>query len=155
MAAYWRYIAIMYARCFGVPILILGITGDVLNIFIFLTVRMYRQTPSTFYLLCAVMANFVHLTIVITSRILMVGFDYDITCSSVTWCKIRQFIAATYPPLALTLGSLATFDQFLVTSRDARTRHISNIKNARRIIIACIIFWHIHSIPFLIYNQIQ
>ncbi|CAF3374452.1 unnamed protein product [Rotaria sp. Silwood1] len=151
----WRYIAALYARCFGIPILSLGIVGDILNIFIFSTVSMYRQTPSTFYLLCAVIANFIHLTSAMSTRILIVGFDSDLTRSSIIWCKIRQFIIATYAPLGLTFGSLATFDQYLVTSRNARLRQFSNVKNAHRIAVVFIIIWHVHSIPFLIYNQIQ
>ncbi|CAF2374495.1 unnamed protein product [Rotaria sp. Silwood2] len=151
----WRYIAALYARFFGIPLLSLGIVGDILNIYIFSTVSMYRQTASTFYLLCAVIANFIHLTCAMSTRILIVGFDSDLTRSSLLWCKIRQFIVATYAPLGLTFGSLATFDQFLVTSRNARFRQFSNIKNAHRITIVIIIIWHAHSIPFLIYNQIR
>ncbi|CAF2388072.1 unnamed protein product [Rotaria sp. Silwood2] len=116
---------------------------------------MYRQTPSTFYLLCAVIANFIHLIIAMTTRIIMAGFDNDLTRSSLIFCKARQFIIATYAPLGLTLGSLAVFDQFLVTSRNVRLRRFSNMKNTHRIVVASIIFWHIHSMPFLIYNQIQ
>ncbi|CAF3431686.1 unnamed protein product [Rotaria socialis] len=52
-----------------------------------------------------------------TSRSLMIGFDYDLTRSSLIWCRTRQFITGTYPPLALTFGSLTTFDQFVITSR--------------------------------------
>ncbi len=151
----WRSIAVSYAQYFGIPALTLGILGDVLNILIFLTVRTYHQTPSTFYLLCAVIGNFIHLTVPITTRILSIGFNNDLTRSSLVWCKFRQFIIATYPPLALACESLVTIDQFLVTSRNARLRRLSNIKNAHRIIAGCVLFWHIHSIPFLFYNEIQ
>ncbi|CAF3349321.1 unnamed protein product [Rotaria sp. Silwood1] len=116
---------------------------------------MYRQTPSTFYLLCSVIASFIHLTIAMSTRILMVGFDNDLTSSSLIWCKARQFIIATYAPLGLTFASLAIFDQFLVTSGNVRLRQFSNMENTHRIVVAFIIFWHIHSVPFLVYNQIR
>jgi hypothetical protein len=150
----WRSIAVLYARCFGIPALTLGVLGDILNIFIFSTVRTYRQTPSTFYLLCAVIGNLVHLSVAVTTRILSIGFNNDLTRSSIVWCKLRQFIITAYPPLALTCECLATIDQYLVTSRNARLRGLSTLKNAYRIVATSIIIWHLHSIPFLVYNKI-
>ena len=150
-----RSIAISYAKYFGIPALSIGVIGDVLNIFIFASVRTYRQTPSTFYLLGAVIANFIHLSIAITTRIGSVAFDSDLTRSSLAWCKMRQYIIATYPPLGLTCESLAAIDQFLVTSRQAHLRQWSNMKNAYRLVAVWVIIWHIHSIPFLIYTEIR
>ncbi|CAF1437071.1 unnamed protein product [Rotaria magnacalcarata] len=106
-----------------------------LNIFIFSTVSSYHQIPSTFYLWCTVIANFIHLTIAMTSRSLMMGYGYDLT--------------------PLTLDSFATFDQFLITSRSVRLRNFSSFKKTHRITVGFVIFWHIHTIPFLVYNQIQ
>ena len=151
----WRSFAVSYAQYFGIPALSIGIIGDLLNIFIFSTVRMYRQTPSTFYLLCAVIGNFIHLSIAITTRIISIGFNNDFTRSSLGWCKMRQYIIATYAPLALTCESLAAIDQFLVTSRHARLRQLSSMKNAYRIIAICVIIWHLHSVPFLVHTEIR
>lgn len=150
-----RLIAILYAQYFGFPSLAIGMIGDLLNIFIFSTVRTYRQTPSTFYLLGAVTANFIHLSIAITTRIFSVAYDLDITRTSIAYCKMRQFIIATYPSLGLTCESLAAIDQFLVTSRNARLRQWSNMKNAYRLVAASVIIWHLHSVPFLVYTEIR
>ncbi|CAF3779201.1 unnamed protein product [Rotaria sp. Silwood1] len=152
----WRYIAVLYAQYFGMTILILGILGDILNIYIFSTVRSYRETPATFYLLGAVIANFIQLILAITTRIINVGFNNDLTSSSLAWCKIRQFIVATYPNIALTCECLATIDQFLVTSRHVRLRQLSNIKNAHRIAAVCVVIWHLQvTFGFLAYKNMR
>ena len=150
-----RLIVILYAYYFGFPALALGVIGDLLNIFIFTTVRTYRQTSSTFYLLGAVMANFVHLSIAITTRIFSVAYDLDMTRTSLVYCKMRQFIIATYPPLGLTCESLAAIDQFLVTSRHARLRQWSSMKIAYRLVTVSVIIWHLHSVPFLVFTEIR
>lgn len=150
-----RSIAVYYAEIFGIPALIFGLIGNFLNIYIFLSVRSYRRSPSAFYLLISVISNLVHLSCAMTTRILSISFNIDSTQTSIIWCKTRQFLIGTYPPLALTCQSLAAIDQFLITSRNVRVRQWSSMKIAHRMVVCCVGFWHLHSLPFLFYNRIQ
>lgn len=151
----WVYLSQMFARCVGIPLFLFGVFGNFLTMFIFLTVRSYRSTPCTFYLLMATLAGTMQLLGAIISRILIMGFSYDWTRTSLAWCKCRQFIIGTYVPLQLTYECWAIIDQFLVTSRHARLRQFSNIKWTRRIAATTAVVWHLHSVPFLFYNEIR
>lgn len=151
----WFYFSQMFARCVGIPLFFFGVFGNFLTIYIFLIVRSYRQTSCTIYLLAATMAGTMQLLGAIISRILIMGFSYDLTRTSLIWCKCRHFIIATYVPLQLTYECWAIIDQFFATSRNARWRQLSNIKWTRRMAVATAVVWHLHSIPFLIFNEIR
>ena len=145
----------MFARCVGIPLFVFGVIGNLLNIVIFTSVRSYRTTPCTFYLLASSIAGTMQLLGAIISRIIIMGFGYDLTRTSLIWCKCRQFIIATYVPLQLTYECWAIVDQFLATSRNARLRQLSNIKWTRWIAALTALVWHLYSVPFLIFNQIR
>lgn len=151
----WIFLSQMFARCVGIPLFFFGVIGNFLNIFIFIAVRAYRNTPCTFYLLASSVAGTMQLLGAIISRIIIMGFGYDLTRTSLIWCKCRHFIIATYVPLQLTYECWAIVDQFLVTSRSARLRQLSNIKWTRRITVLTALVWHLHSVPFLVFNDIR
>ena len=151
----WIFLSQMFARCVGIPLFLFGVIGNFLNIFIFIAVRAYRNNPCTLYLLAACVAGTMQLLGAIISRIIIMGFGYNLTRTSLIWCKYRQFIVATYVPMQLTYECWAIVDQFLATSRSARLRQLSNIKRTRGITVLTAIAWHLHSVPFLIFNDIR
>ncbi|CAF4230811.1 unnamed protein product [Adineta steineri] len=138
----------------GPFILIIGIVGDGINIIVFSSIRSYRTNPCTFYFLVAAVFNFLYIAICLSSRIAMNGFGYDLTRISISWCKIRWFIVYTFGLSTLTFSSLATIDQYFVTSQSAYLRRLSNIKWAHRITIIVIIIWCLHNILLLLFYSI-
>jgi len=137
----------------GLFILIMGVVGNGINILVFSSVPNYRRTPCTFYFLIASIFSIAYLTINLTSRIVSDGFGNDLTRTSTSWCKIREFCIVTLSLITLTCSCLATIDQYFATSQSAYLRRFSNIKWAHRITIIVIIIWCLHGIPiFLFYN---
>jgi hypothetical protein len=138
----------------GLFILIIGVLGNVINVLVFSTVRIYRITPCSFYLLIASIFNIIYITICLTSRIVMAGFGFDLTRISTSWCKIRSFCLFSLSLITLTCSCLATIDQFFATSRSVRLRRFSSLKWAHRIVIIVIIIWCLHGIPVLLFYNI-
>ncbi|CAF1130572.1 unnamed protein product [Adineta ricciae] len=91
----------------------------------------------------------------LVSRIVMSGDGIDLTRTSVSWCKIRNFSIATLSLLSLTCSCLATIDQYFATSQNVSLRRLSNIQLAHRILIVMIIVWFCHGIPFLVFYNIS
>jgi hypothetical protein len=149
-----RYIGQQCTIYVGFSLLFAGIIGNGMNIFIFSSTETYRTTPSSFYLLADSVCKCLYVAIILTTRILAVGFGIDLTRTSVVWCKMRQYLISTFTLITLTYSSLAIIDQFLVTSQNAFLRRCSNIKRTYRIVLATIILWCLHGIPFFLYFNI-
>ena len=138
----------------GLVLLVAGVVGNTVSIYIFASVGTYRTVPCGFYFLIESIFNALYILINLTSRIVSVGFAYDLTATSVTWCKTRNFFVATLGLITFTCSCLATIDQFFVTSRSASLRLCSNLKWAHRMVLIAIIVWCLHGIPFLIFYDI-
>ena len=139
----------------GLFLLVAGIFGNGMNIWIFSSVRTYRGTPCSFYFLVASIDNMIHLLINLTTRILSGGYGIDFTTMSTVWCKTRPFLIEFLGFISYCCACLAAVDQFLVTSRRESLRRYSNIKWAHRIIFVVIIIWFLHDIPFFLYYNIS
>ncbi|CAF1168596.1 unnamed protein product [Rotaria sordida] len=138
----------------GMFIVIGGVIGNGMNILVFSSVRTYRTAPCTFYFLIASIFNIAVTTINLISRIVSAGFGVDLTRSSVSWCKIRQFCLVTLSLITLSCSCLATIDQFFITSQSASIRRLSSIKWAHRIVLIVILVWCLHGIPYLLFYNI-
>jgi hypothetical protein len=139
----------------GLFLVIAGIIGNGINILIFSSVRSYRKTPCTFYFLIASIYNFVYIVINLISRVVSAGFGIDLTRTSNSWCKIRNFCLYTLALITLTCSCLATIDQFFVTSQSASLRRLSNIKWAHRIVLIMTVIWCVHGILPLVFFNIE
>ena len=69
----WIFLSQMFARYVGIPLFFFGVIGNLLNIFIFIAVRTYRNNPCTFYLLASSVAGTMQLLGAIISRIIITG----------------------------------------------------------------------------------
>jgi hypothetical protein len=139
----------------GSILLILGVVGNGINVLVFSSVRNYRTTPCTFYFLISSIYNLAYITINLISRIIATGFGMDLTRTSTSWCKIRQFCLPFLSLISLTCSCLATIDQYFVTSQSANLRRFSNIKWSHRIVIIVMIIWFLHGISYLLFYNIS
>lgn len=138
----------------GYCLLITGIIGNGINIRIFSKYN-YRKTPCTFYFLIGSICNMLIILINLSSRLLTVGYEIDWISTSIVWCKIRQFSLVTTSFLTVTCSSLATIDQFLVTSRSQSLRICSQIKWAYRMLAIATIISLCNGIPYLLYYNVS
>jgi hypothetical protein len=148
------YISQQYTIYGGLFLLVTGIIGNGINILVFSTVRTYRRTPCTFYFLINSINSIIFLAINLISRIVSSGFGVDLTQTSLAWCKARGYLLLFISLISFICSCLATIDQFLVTSRNANLRNLSNIKWARRIILIIIIVSCLHAVPNFVYLDI-
>ncbi|CAF0934621.1 unnamed protein product [Adineta ricciae] len=139
----------------GLFLIVTGVIGNSLNVFVFSTVRLYRRNPCTFYFLIRSIDNIGFILVNLTVRIISVGYGYDLTRTSVVWCKIRQYILLILGLISFMLSCLAVIDQFLATSRNANLRRVSNISWAHRIVCLVLIFCCLYGIPALIFVDIS
>jgi hypothetical protein len=120
---------------------------------IFSTIHTYRRTPCSFYFLVGSIINIIYILINLITRIVTAANGFDLTQTSLIWCKARAFFAGSLAGISLTCSCLATIDQFLVTSTSVHVRRYSNIRWTHRILIIVFIVWCIHGMfaPFF-YN---
>ena len=138
----------------GIPVLIGGVLGGLLNIVIFLSLRTFRQSSCAFYLTVMSCANVGQLMTALLTRIMITGFDIDWTLSSVFYCKFRVYSAQVCALLSMTCYCLATIDQYFATCFRPRWHQWCNTKVASRLCAFAIVLWIAHGIPSLIYYDL-
>ncbi len=124
-------------RYLSIGILLFGTVGNLLNC-LALSQRTLRLNPCSFIFLASSIASLITL-ISGVAVCLLAGWSADLT-DTIGWlCKFRIFVLFTSRTIASWLIMLATFDRWLLSSIAVHRRHMSNIKNAQRGIIAIII----------------
>jgi len=139
----------------GLFLIITGLVGNGTNVLIFSSVRTYRTTPCTFYFLIGSIANIIYIMVILIPRIVVSVTGFDLTRTSIVWCKTRQFSAYTFNVISLTCSCLATIDHFFATSQNAKLRRLSNIKLAYRLAFIAIITWCLHGIAPILSSNIS
>ena len=71
-------------------------------------------------------------------------------------CKFRYYILHTFDLISLTCICMATFDRYLISSREVRLRQLSTTRQQTKLIILFIIcLIGLHSIPIVIYYDVS
>ena len=119
-----------FNRYFLIPVFVLGIGGNLLNLFVF-SHRTLRSNPCACLFLFVSIGNIVCVTSGVVFRILS-GWSADLT-SSVDWlCKSRVFIVWSSRSFVMWTLAFASLDRWLVSCRSVRYRRMSNMKNTAR-----------------------
>ncbi|UJR20481.1 hypothetical protein I4U23_023609 [Adineta vaga] len=135
----------------GIVLIISGVFGGLMNIIVFLSLEIYRQNSTAFYLIIVSIVNIGQLLTGLLSRVLISAFGFDWTESSLVFCKLRYTIFQACGIISPMCLCLVTIDQFLATSARLQWQRWSSIKVAHRSSSICIIFWLLYGIPYLIY----
>lgn len=138
----------------GIPMLIIGVTGGILNIIVFTSLKTFRRNSSGFYLIIMSFVNIILLLTGLLSRITINGFNIDWTKTSESYCKCRVYMNQLSILMSLTCICLATIDQFISTNSSIHMRYRNNIKLARYLIIIFLFLWLLHGIPYLYYYNL-
>jgi len=144
---YIQQIAIYY----GIPIFILGVIGQFLNIIVFLNSKTFRQKSCVFYLTVMSALDLSRLFISALFNILAWGFEIDYTVSSLFFCKIKVLIYTTCSLSSITCLCLAIIDQYFASSSHLRCQKWCNIKLAHRLTTIFIMIWTLHGIPYFVF----
>lgn len=134
---------------YGLPVIILGVIGGILNIIVFTTLKTFRETTCAFYLTISSLFNIGQLITALLVRVLSEGFKTEIR--NISWiCKIQSCLAGWFVLVSLTTICLATIDQVLSLSK---YRRFSNIRIAQRCILITCFIWSIYAVIILIYRD--
>ena len=144
-----------YTLYIGYFLLIVGLIGNLLNMFLLASVRSYRCQPSTFYCLIASIFNSIVILVGLLSRLLETGHDLDWSNSSAFWCKFRHYFITSVPLIPMYCQCFATLDQYFVTSQNFRLREQSRIHRAYWTSFALTIVSLLHGIPFYLNYHIS
>ena len=137
-----------------IPIFIIGLIGNILNVLVFLSLRTFRENSCAFYLTVMSIANIVQLLTGVLNRIMVSGFSIDAVASSMFYCKFNGYCIQLCVLTSFTCMCLAAIDQFLVTCSNVRWQQWSNIKVAHRLTVAFIFIWILHGISYAIYTNL-
>jgi hypothetical protein len=135
----------------GIPVLIGGIIGGLLNTLVFLSLRTFRQSSCAFYLTIMSIFNIGQLCTGLLSRIMVALLGYDGTQTSLFYCKFRLYLFQVCMGVSLTCMCLATIDQYFATCTRPRWQQFCNIKLAQRLVMATILIWILQGIPYFVY----
>ncbi|CAF2058773.1 unnamed protein product [Rotaria magnacalcarata] len=136
-------------------VLIGGVIGNLFNIAIFSSLKVFRRNQCAFYLIFGSIADLLLLIIVLPFRVTQFVFGYDPTLLSLAWCKIRYAVVSSLSLSSFTAVCFTAIDQYLSTHYITRIRQLSSLKLAHRLVCITIITWSLHSIPFFIFFEIQ
>ncbi|CAF1030365.1 unnamed protein product [Adineta ricciae] len=145
-----KYTIVVY-----IIIFLTGIVGNICNIIVFRTLKVFRLNQWAFYLVVAAIVDLFLLLIVLPLRIADYGYGYDAMRYSLAWCKIRQTIVPIFSLLSFSAICLASVDQYLSTHYIPSLRQMSSLRSAHRLVSIAICLWTLHGIPFLIFFEIK
>jgi hypothetical protein len=134
----------------GIPILIAGLIGGILNVIVFLSLTTFRQSSCAFFLTIMSFVNIGQLLTGLLSRIMISGFNLNWTETSLPYCKFRYYCLQVCALTSHTCMCLATIDQFFATSLRPRWQQFFNIKRAHSLCVLFFSIWLLHGIPTLI-----
>lgn len=137
-------------------ILIIGFIGNILNIIVFLNLKIFRNNQCAFYLTIESLVNTIQLILLFLIRILAkLNNGIDPANQSLLWCKLRTIIAQPVVVLSFFIVCFAAYDQFLSTSYQFNLRQISTYKLAKHLTLTACCICMIHVIPFGIFLEIK
>ena len=135
---------------------VMGVTGSLFNILVFLTLRTFRQSSCAFYLTAMSGVNLGYLLSSVLPRVLLALYGTDGTENSLFYCRFRNYLSTVCSILSLTCFCLATMDQYFATCTRSRFHRWCNIKLAQRLVIIFSIVWILHSLPYLfLFNHVR
>ncbi|CAF3401571.1 unnamed protein product [Rotaria socialis] len=149
------YIIQQYTIYVGCFLFITGLAGNIIHIYILSVVSSYRSNPCTFYFLIASICDILILFVALLSRILETGFRVDLFCSSIIWCKFRNYFIYSVTIIPFYCQCLATVDQYFVTSKNIELRRFSTMRQAYWNSLLLIVICLLHGIPFFLYYDIS
>jgi hypothetical protein len=138
----------------GFALLISGIIGNCLNIFIFLTFGNYKRSACSQYMLAGSVFDLLFLLIGLITRILSQGFNIDFTLTNRVWCKLRSSLLDILSLCSFTCLCLQSTDIFFITSRSITMRQRSNVRISRYLLIGFVFLWIVHETPSLVFQDL-
>lgn len=134
---------------------IIGIIGNLINILVFTTLKLFRSNQSSTYLTAESIINIGQLSNIFLGRYLVTILGREPAQTSLFWCRMRNILGQYFRLQSTFFVCYAAFDQFLSTSSHVHFRRLSTPKLARQLTIVSICFSILHCIPLTIFVNID
>ncbi|CAF1394314.1 unnamed protein product [Adineta steineri] len=134
---------------------IIGTIGNLLNILVFTTLKLFRNNQCVLYVVTESIANIFQLTIFALIFILIALYQTDPATSSLFWCKFRGMMVTLCTLISFSTICFSASHQYLSTSHHSYLRQLSTIKLTRFLICTSVIISLLHTIPFGIFTEIR
>lgn len=125
-----------------------GLIGNLLNILMFLKLKIFRHNKCIFYLITESFVDIVAVIFNITLQVLTMVYGSDLSPYVSVWCKFRAMMIQGLALFVLYTTCFAAIDQYLSTSYSPYLRQMSTLTLARCLVIASLCFSLGHSIVF-------
>lgn len=133
-----------------IALVVLGLIGNRLNILILINLRIFLNTPCAFCLFVESIANPAQML-----TALWVGVYMDVLHSALVWCKLKNVAQQVFNMISFGTVCIAAFGQFLATNPRCNWRRLNSMKFIRCLIVVFLGATLLHSIPFLIFFEID
>jgi hypothetical protein len=134
----------------------LGLIGNLLNIFVFTNLKIFRHNRCAFYLIVESIVDIAQLTQILVNEIWELPLNgMDPTSESSVWCKLKTMSVQWFRLMLASTVCFAAIDQFLSTNYSVYLRQLSSLKLAQRQICIATVLCLIHTVPFGVFAEIQ
>lgn len=143
-----------FSLYFTIVIFVTGTVGNLLNLGVLSTLKIFRSNQCVFYLIIESIVDTCQLSILFIISILPIIYGFSPDNILIVWCKLKNILPQVFRLLSTSMVCFAAFDQFLFTNPHYSMRQISSIQLARCLTLTAICIWIIHGIPYAIFYQI-
>lgn len=143
-----------YIFYFDIFLLICGLVSNLLIIYIFAKLSIFRRNRSAYYLKTESITNIGLLLGLLPSNIVGYVLGENPARLSVVWCKIQLMCTYAFGLYSLCTICFLSIDQYLSTNHRQNWRQMNTIQLAHRLTIFAVCFAVFHAILFLIFADI-
>jgi hypothetical protein len=140
---------------FTISIFVIGSIGNLFNLCVLTTLKIFRSNQCAFYLIVESIVNTCQLIILFIINILPITLGFEPGNVSIVWCKVKNMLPQTLRLISTSMVCFAALDQFLFTNPYPSIRQMSTLQLAHRLTFIAICLWTLHSIPYGIFYQIS
>jgi len=134
----------------------LGLFGNLLNILVFINLKIFRLNRCAFYLIVESLVDIVQLSQLFANQMWGLSINgNDPTNVSLVWCKWRTVVGQWCRLMLASIVCFTAIDQFLSTNPVGHLRQWSSLQIAHCQIRVSIFLCLVHTLPFAVFLQIH
>ncbi|CAF0909423.1 unnamed protein product [Adineta steineri] len=138
--------ATQYSLYTGYAMLSFGVIGNVLNLLVFIQLKLFRTNRCAFYITIESISNLIYQFLSITLTVLTSIYGDDATGRSSIWCKFRYIVAQICAFTTFYMICFSAVDQFFSTNHHFNLRQMCTLRLGRYFAFIFICFAIVHSI---------
>ncbi|CAF0986356.1 unnamed protein product [Adineta steineri] len=138
--------ATQYSFYSGFILFSFGVIGNVLNLLVFIQLKLFRTNRCAFYITIESIFNFIYQFVYISLTVLISIYGDDATERFFIWCKLRYILGQTCGLITFYMICFSAVDQFFSTNHHFHLRQMCTLKLGRYFAFIFICFAIIHSI---------